>query len=264
MVLTYTLLFLFDIVILALVVRVFMEKRKIRKDEVRLLDSETSVAELTKSMEHLISEYKRVASNIQEDISTKRDELLKTVQRADRLLMELVRRSDKFELAFDGSDSLEPPAGRTASQVNRPQPKQREPEPVTDAPQPNDVSAYPDEKKELQANSQEPARRSESRPCERKPAHLDLAKSDMGEIKRTYTSGLPKEKAPQRTRPFVTPTAENEEPAENDGEMLRTKKLVLDLSRQGLDTETIARSLRIPVSQVNLILDVQKSKAGAR
>ncbi len=279
MVLTYALLFLFDVVLLVLILLVFAEKRRIRKDMSKLLDSESSVAELTRSMEHLIDEYKRVASRIQDDTSAKRDELMRTIQRADRLLMELVRRSDRFELAAESSEiSSEKPPGIH-------QERKEAAAPTRDRPAERVAAAKGSSVERTTLERARPVPGAEEGTLARAPS---IAGSETPRPRRTQTesdgtrpqaprktsdSGRRKEAPPavargktpvSKIRPFVALAEKKEaEPSEvrsDEEEMQKTKKLVMDLSRQGLDVEAIARSLRVPVGQVKLILDVQKSK----
>ena len=231
MVLTNALLFLFDLVLLVLVLFLFVEKRKVRKEVSRLVDSESSVLELSESMERLIEEYRRVASKIQDDTSAKRDELMRTIQRADRLLMELVRRSDRFELAVESHEA----SRQTANQ------------PV------KSTAAQPRTGTERAGVQRQPARPITSvKPLEAKRASTKVS------------SGLAGRKVGLRgVRPFVAPADVREEsasPTDEDEDMEKTKRLVIDLAKQGLSIETIAKSLRVPIGQVKLILDVHKSK----
>jgi len=88
-------------------------------------------------------------------------------------------------------------------------------------------------------------------PSESKRAHTEVSSDLAG-----------KRMGSRTMRPFVAPADINKQaasPSEED-DMEKTKRLVIDLSRQGLDIETIAKSLRVPIGQVKLILDVQKSK----
>ncbi len=266
MVLTYALLFLFDVVLLVLMLLVFAEKRRIRKDMSKLRDSESSVAELTRSMEHLIDEYKRVASRIQDDTSAKRDELMRSIQRADRLLMELVRRSDRFELAAESSEiSSEKPPGihqerKEADAPTRDRPAER----VAAAKGPTLVRTTLERPRPVPgAEEGTPARPPSIAGSETPKAHRTHGESP-GKRREAPTSVAGRRTPVSKIRPFVA-LAEKKEPQpsevrSDEEEMQRTKKLVMDLSRQGLDVEAIARSLRVPVGQVKLILDVQKSK----
>lgn len=275
MILTYALLFLFDLVLLVLVLLAFVEKRKVRKEVSTLLDSESSVLELSKSMERLIEEYRSVASRIQDDASAKRDELMRTIQRADRLLMELVRRSDKFELALESREanrqtaaevtgkrpgsvpqSLHGPLGGAAGA--KPAPSGR---PPTESTRPAAIHAGKGtEHAGVQRESALPPR-----PRLEKPARA-MTSGTPSESKRAraeVSADLAGKSLGSRTmRPFVAPADVNERAASpsEDEDMEKTKMLVIDLSRQGLDIETIAKSLRVPIGQVKLILDVQKSK----
>ncbi|MBN2209310.1 MAG: hypothetical protein JW759_08445 [Candidatus Coatesbacteria bacterium] len=291
MLLTYALLFLFDLVLLALILLVFAEKRRARKDFSKLLDSESGVIELTRSMEQLIDEYKRVASRIQDDTSAKRDELMHTIQRADRLLMELVRRSDRFELAVESCEitSKKPPAmepeGTASAEPMRGIPPSRvaaaqrqtvvrtpvelkrpiagaEGEAWGQAPPPSDPRKPRAQRAQVESVGSRPESPQQASASE---TRISPAVAEDTHKEGPSTAVLKKTSAP----PIRTSVeqADNERPesgeaAVEDKEMRRTKKLVMDLSRQGLDVETIARSLRIPIGQVKLILDVQKSKTG--
>jgi len=288
MVLTYALLFLFDVVLLALMLLVFAEKRRIRKDMSKLLDSESSVAELTRSMEHLIDEYKRVASGIQDDTSAKRDELMRTIQRADRLLMELVKRSDRFELAAASSKRInEGPPKTHQEREAAAAPKISRPAERTAAAQKSSIDRTAPERARPATGAQDrilaqaPSTAGSESPSPRhtRVESVGVRRKSPQEAPVSKRRGVPpagsekrkdappvasKKTSASRARPFVTVTekeqTEPDEAASNEKEMVKTKKLVMDLSRQGLNVETIARSLRVPVSQVKLILEVQKSK----
>jgi len=285
--LTYALLFLFDVVLLALILLVFAEKRRARRDFSKLLDSESGVTELTRHMEQLIDEYKRVASNIQDDTSAKRDELMLTIQRADRLLMELVRRSDRFELAIESYETVsKKPPGMEPEATAAAEPMRAKPQSRVAAAQRPTVERTPVERErpiagaegETHAQAAPPsaprkprAQRAQveslgTRPEAPQQASERRIAPAMGEdTRKEGPSAVVLKKTPAPPiRPSVE-QADKEQPesgeaAIEDKEMRRTKKLVTDLSRQGLDVETIARSLRIPIGQVKLILDVQKSK----
>jgi len=289
MVLIYALLFLFDVVLLVLILLVFAEKRRIRKDMSRLLDSESSVAELTRSMEHLIDEYKRVALSIQDDTSAKRDELMRTIQRADRLLMELVSRSDRFELAAASSEgrSEKPPEIRQERKEAAAPMRNASVERVAAAQKPTVERttlgrARPVAGVEEETLTQPPSiagpetprprrKRGDSLGTPRKaPPEASVSKrrgvslAGVESRKETAVAVAGRKTPVPKIRPFVPLTdrkqTEPDEAANNEKEMQRTKRLVLDLSRQGLDVKTIAKSLRVPIGQVKLILDVQKSK----
>ena len=289
MVLTYALLFLFDVVLLVLMLLVFAEKRRIRKDMSKLLDSESSVAELTRSMEHLIDEYKHVASRIQDDTSAKRDELMRTIQRADRLLMELVRRSDRFELAAESSEkssekppwidqerkeaaapmrnkSLEGVAAAQKLTVERTTTERAMPvagaEEGTQGQAPSIAS--PETPKPRRSRGESAGTRRKAPPEASVSKRRGVSPAGVERRKEAPSAIASRKTSVPKTRPVVTLTdrerTEPDEAASDEEEMQKTKKLVMDLSRQGLDVETIARSLRVPVGQVKLILDVQKSK----
>ena len=275
MVLTYALLFSFDLVLLVLVLLAFAEKRKVRKEVSALLDSESSVLELSESMERLIEEYRRVASRIQDDTSAKRDELMRTIRRADRLLMELVRRSDRFELAVESHEASRQTAADVAGKRTAAAPG------AVHSPLSRADGARSKPSGQVPAKSVEPAAThartgAERAGVQRKPAGTPRPR--LEKPARPMTSGTPSEskrahkeassdlagkRMGSRTiRPFVAPADISERAANPSGEddMERTKRLVIDLSRQGVDIETIAKSLRVPIGQVKLILDVQKSK----
>lgn len=291
MLLTYALLFLFDVVLLALILLVFAEKRRARKDLSKLLDSESGVTELTRSMEQLIDEYKRVASRIQDDTSAKRDELMHTIQRADRLLMELVRRSDRFELAIESYETIsKKPPGMEPEANESAEPMGGKPPSRVAAAQRSTVERTPVELKRQIASAEGEARAQAAPPSAPRKPRAQRAQSEsvgtrpeapqqasasesrispaMGEDTRKEGPSavvLKKTSAPPIRTSVEQADEERPESGEaaiDDKEMRRTKKLVMDLSRQGLDLETIARSLRIPIGQVKLILDVQKSKSG--
>ncbi len=275
MVLTYALLFLFDLVLLVLVLLAFVEKRKVRKEVSALLDSESSILELSESMERLIEEYRSVASRIQDDTSAKRDELMRTIQRADRLLMELVSRSDRFELALESREASRQPAaevtGKRPGDVPRtahsPLGGAAGPKPAPSG-QPPTKSVRPATTHAGISTEQAGVQRKPARPPRprlEKPARA-MPSGPPSESKRAHkevSSDLAGKRMGARTmRPFVAPADIKKQaasPSEED-EMEKTKRLVIDLSRQGLDIETIAKSLRVPIGQVKLILDVQKSK----
>ena len=289
--LTYALLFLFDVVLLALILLVFAEKRRARKNFSKLLDSESGVTELTRNMEQLIDEYKRVASKIQDDTSAKRDELMHTIQRADRLLMELVRRSDRFELAIESYETIgkkppgmepeangaaEPMRGRPPSRIAATQrptvertPVERE-RPIAGAEGEARVQAPPPSaprKPRAQRAQVESVGTRPEAPQQGSASESRIVPAMGGDARKEGPSAVVLKKTsapPIRTSVELADKErpESGEAAIEDKEMRRTKKLVTDLSRQGLDLETIARSLRIPIGQVKLILDVQKSKTG--
>lgn len=282
MVATYALLFLFDFVLLVLLLLVFAEKRRVRKEVSKMSAAESNIMELMKSMEQLIDEYKRVASQIEDDTCEKRDQLMRTIDRADRLLMELVRRSDRFELAMSARSTTTPDSERTepardvSSASSSPQvetPKETEstanelPGRQPDGTAPTQAaSIVSGPKRGIGLASLTKLRRSKAVDDSRvKPlsANAGRGKAPAGEPSARPSFEIREDEvdwAEQVADEKATQRAAAGASASGDGEMLKTKRLVLDLSKQGLDVDTIARSLRIPVGEVKLILNVLKTK----
>ena len=209
----YACVILFDVLVVALLAMVFVEKARLRREVRRLAESQTNIVELIESMDRLITEYKRVSSEIEENLRSRREELMHVIHRADRLLMELARRSDRFELA-------EPSLAEKAAPAQQPG---ETPGPVPPT-QPEQIEAP-----EAPARPQAGPGATIAQPAEEKPDLQPPAEEASGGLR-------------------------------TEQEIAKRKKLVLDLFKQGLDLETIARTLRVPLGEVKLIVDVSKSK----
>ncbi|MCD6326766.1 hypothetical protein J7M28_04325 [bacterium] len=264
MIISYVFLFLFDLILLFLVLRVFAEKRHIRKEIARLSDSETSILELVKSMEHLVDEYKRAADNIQEDISSKQNDLMQTIHRADRLLMELVRRSDRFEVSIDNPPQTKPKVTKSTRQKTR--------KPAVSKPIEQIATEEAIEEKVTLAGKQlRDERDVHSRPATQgSPSLADIAPrvkkpiafaadeaqpasgprpTGIGQIHpkqppQTYANtrrkGLFKPTKQPSKQPITDAGRQEMRSEVEDPKMPERKRLVKELSKQGLDVETIA------------------------
>lgn len=206
----YACVILFDVLVVALLAMVFVEKARLRREVRRLAESQTNIVELIESMDRLITEYKRVSSEIEENLRSRREELMHVIHRADRLLMELARRSDRFELA-------EPSLAEKAAPAQQP------------GETPGPVPPTQPEQIEAPARPQAGPGATIAQPAEEKPDLQPPAEEASGGLR-------------------------------TEQEIAKRKKLVLDLFKQGLDLETIARTLRVPLGEVKLIVDVSKSK----